>query len=261
MAYISTTDLKTYLGISGSGDDALLAQLNNAASARIDSFTGRTFWAGADTTKYFDPSRDIIGGILYLDADLSYLTSVTDGNSVSLTADIYHNPRNTTPWYALGLVSSSNLSWDYDDDVQNSITVIGRWAHMQQVAITALSRSTNVVTATCDPGVLSVGAAVSVVGCADATFNGNFTITATTTTSVTWAQTASNDTDTTATMLITPPDIVQAARRLAVWLYRQKDTQQGDADRPLLAGDGTIIMPTTLPQDVAQILTPYRRLI
>jgi hypothetical protein len=42
-------------------------------------------------------------------------------------------------------------------------------------------------------------------------------------------------------------------------MYRQKDTQSGDIDRPLLAGDGSIIMPTTLPLDVEKMLQPYIR--
>jgi hypothetical protein len=54
---------------------------------------------------------------------------------------------------------------------------------------------------------------------------------------------------------------VQACRRLAAFLYRQKDTQAGDTDRPILAGDGSVIMPTTLPQDVEMLLQPYMRIL
>jgi hypothetical protein len=53
-------------------------------------------------------------------------------------------------------------------------------------------------------------------------------------------------------------DIVQATLRLAVWLYRQKDTS-ADVDRPILASGGTIIMPSRLPADVEQIIAPYVR--
>ncbi len=133
---------------------------------------------------------------------------------------------------------------------------------MERANITAISRSAlNVVTATVTAPRLSVGASVFVVGVADTTFNGTFTVTANNGATITWAQTAGEDTDTTGVILYTPTDIVTACRRLAAWMYRQKDTQQGDADRPILAGDGSVIMPTTLPLDVEKILLPYTRLV
>lgn len=55
-----------------------------------------------------------------------------------------------------------------------------------------------------------------------------------------------------------PSDIKQACVRLTTWLYRQKDTT-ADVDRPLLAGDGTIVMPQSLPNDILAMIAPYRR--
>lgn len=262
-SYCSLTDLKTYLNVTSSTDDTLLQLMLDAATNRIDSFTGRTFQAASDSTRYFDPSCDIWQGELWLDDDLSYLTSILNGDSTNtnITADVYTNPRNRTPYYSLGIKTSSTVVWDYTDDTQNAISITGRWAFMERASITALSRSSNVVTATVTAPRLSVGASVFVLGCADATFNGTFTVTANTGSTVTWAQTAGNDTDTTAVMLWTPTDITTATRRLAAWMYRQKDTQQGDIDRPILAGDGSVIMPTTLPQDVAMLLLPYVKVV
>jgi hypothetical protein len=57
-----------------------------------------------------------------------------------------------------------------------------------------------------------------------------------------------------------PADITQACLRLSAWYYRQKDTT-ADADRPLLAGDGTIVMPSSMPRDVIAALSPYRKLV
>jgi hypothetical protein len=246
-----------------SADNALLQVLLEAATARINSRTGKTFQASADTTRRYDPSRDILRGELWLDAPLSYLTSVINGDAqnTDVTAHVYTNPRNTTPIYSIGMKTSSPYAWEYTTDVQDAIAVIGRFAWMTRIAITALSRSSNVVTATCNPGTLFVGATVYIVGCADTSFNGAFVLTAVTATTISWAQTAGDDTDTTAVLLTCPTDIVTACRRLAAWLYRQKDTQSGDQDRPLLAGDGTVIMPTTLPLDVEKLLQPYSALI
>lgn len=260
-SYCSLTDLKTYLNVTVSTDDALLQVMLDAATNRIDSRCGRTFQAAADTTRTFDPSIDLMRGELWIDDDLSYITTVTNGDSADITADVYHNPRNFTPYYSIGIKSSNATSWTYTNDVQDAISITGRWAYMERSNITALSRSTNVVTATVAAPRLSVGMTVFILGVADTSFNGSFVVTGNTGSAITWAQTGTNDTDSTGVMLYTPTDIVTACRRLAAWMFRQKDTQTGDADRPLLAGDGTIVMPTTLPLDVEKMLLPYTRFI
>jgi hypothetical protein len=60
--------------------------------------------------------------------------------------------------------------------------------------------------------------------------------------------------------LSAPADIAHACVRLAAYLYRQKDTQSDIGDLPRMSPDGVLLMPTRLPQDVAQMLAPYRRL-
>lgn len=264
MSYCLLADLKTYLGISSvSGDDALLQVMLDASTARIDSRTGRVFFAAADATLYFDPVSDVYNGLLWLNTDLSYITSVLNGDSskTNITDSIYTKPANQPAYYALGLLPSSSDSWQYSADSQNSLSVTGRWAYMDRAAITLISRSSNIVTATVYAPQISVGMQVAVVGIADANFNGTFTVTGNNGTQVTWAQTAGDDTDTTGVLLFAPVDIVTACRRLAAWMYRQKDTQQGDLDRPVLMGDGTVIMPTTLPIDVEELIRPYVRVI
>lgn len=52
------------------------------------------------------------------------------------------------------------------------------------------------------------------------------------------------------------PDIVNATRRLANWLYMQKDSQT-DNDRPILTPAGVTILPNKLPGDIATMLVPY----
>lgn len=260
-SYCSLTDLKSYLNITASTDDTLLQLMLDAATSRIDSRCGRSFQAAADTTHYFDPSRDLLNGELWLDDDLSHITQVLNGDGTDITTDLYHTPRNFTPWYLLGFKSSSSSFWQYETDTQDAISVTGRWAYMDRFAITSISRSSNVVTAQVVAPRLSVGASVFVLSVADSSFNGTFAIVSNTGSAITWAQTAANDTDTTGILLSPPNDIMTACRRLAAWMYRQKDNQNGDIDRPLLAGDGTVIMPTTLPLDVEKILMGYTKFI
>jgi len=55
-----------------------------------------------------------------------------------------------------------------------------------------------------------------------------------------------------------PAAIQEAARRLTVFLYRQKDSSS-DLDRPLLTGDGVTILPSIVPVDVRNVLEVYRK--
>jgi hypothetical protein len=52
-------------------------------------------------------------------------------------------------------------------------------------------------------------------------------------------------------------DIVQATVRLAAWLYRQKDSSEDGSDRAIRTPDGSLILPSRLPQDVLDYLEPY----
>ena len=87
MAYTDVSTLKQYLGITGNTDDALLSSLITRAQAAIDTYTGRTFEASADTTKYFDCLPPYVHGYeltwTTLGLDLCQITSVTNGNGRS----------------------------------------------------------------------------------------------------------------------------------------------------------------------------------
>jgi len=76
MAYTDAATLKTYLGVSGAGDDTLLTALIARAQSAIDAYTSRTFEASADTTRKFTVGKDTDGRKLYLDEDLSSITAI-----------------------------------------------------------------------------------------------------------------------------------------------------------------------------------------
>lgn len=130
MAYCTNTDVKTYLGISGSGDDTLLTALCTRAQAMVDRYCNRTFEASSNTNRTFDAVRDVSGRVLYLDEDLASINSVTNGDATTVTAAQYvTEPRVATPYYALRLLDSVNISWTYTTDHENAITVSGKWAY------------------------------------------------------------------------------------------------------------------------------------
>jgi hypothetical protein len=188
MAYTTTNEVKRYLGITSDDDNDLVADFITAAMAMIDNHTGYTFEAATDAARTFDAVADVEGAMLYVDP-LAAITSITNGDGTTVTSGQYTTqPRRFTPYYAIKLLSSSNVSWTYTTDPENAISITGRWAY-----------------------------------------------------------------STTA-----PAPIAQACKRLAGWLYRQKDTN-ADTDRPILAGDGNVIMPSRMPNDITAILNEYRR--
>ena len=131
MAYTTTAEVKTYLDISGAGDDALLSDLIDAAQTWIDKFTHRTFEAAADSTRYFDVSRrNVDGSMLWLDGDLAAITTVTNGDSIEVASDEYTTiPRNVTPFNRLRILSNSGKVWTYTTEWMDAISIVGKWAY------------------------------------------------------------------------------------------------------------------------------------
>ena len=131
MAYTDVISVRQYLDIAGSGDDALLGDLIDAAQQAIDVYTRRTWEATTDTTRYFDYSSENIEGLtLWLDADLCAITTVTNGDSVVVAAGERTTiPRNSTPYYAIRLLSDIGVTWTYSDEWMDAISIVGRWSY------------------------------------------------------------------------------------------------------------------------------------
>lgn len=188
MAYTTVAKVKDYLSISNTTDDVLLGALCNAAQKIVDAYTGRTFEAATDSTKYADAVADVDGLTLYLPCEFAAITSVTNGDGVAVASASYiTEPRNATPYYALKLKASKALTWTYTTDPENAITIVGKAAYSATAGY----------------------------------------------------------------------DIVQAATRLAAWMYRGKDSQVFDITaQPDM---GIITVPQGIPSDVKRLLAPYRR--
>lgn len=149
MAYITTSDLKNYMKISGSSDDTQLALFAARAQDVIESYTHRVFeWAGAGTVKKFTPVSYLDGGDLYDMYTLSLglhefyeLTSITNGDGVAIsTSDVVLLPQNITPKYAIRIKSSANVTWTYSTTIEESVSVTAKWAY-------SASASTDIVQA------------------------------------------------------------------------------------------------------------------
>jgi hypothetical protein len=133
VAYVSTANVKVYLGISETTDDTLLATLIGAAQAAIDSYCRQTFEASADSTRTFDPTcvyGYVRGRTLFLDYPLCAITTVTNGDTNVISSSNYvTEPRNVAPWYALTLKASATTIWTWTTTPENSISILGKWAY------------------------------------------------------------------------------------------------------------------------------------
>jgi hypothetical protein len=128
--YATLVNFKAYLAIDASDEDTVLNLALTHATALIDTHTHRTFVAGADSTRRFDALLDVDGLRLWLDLDLCQLTSVVNGDGVTVPPTaMLPEPAVGPPYYALTLKRSSGLSWTYDEDAEQAIVVTGRWAY------------------------------------------------------------------------------------------------------------------------------------
>lgn len=130
MAYATTTQVKTYLGLTVSSDDTLLGTLLLAAQKTIETHCGRVFEADTATVRYFtlaDLDRD--SGVLWLNGDLCTLTGVTNGDGTTVaTGDVQTMPINTPPWYALRINPAVGV-FTSGQNTADRIAITGKWAY------------------------------------------------------------------------------------------------------------------------------------
>lgn len=120
--YIQLEDLKRYLKITGTSDDAILYDAMLAAQEAIEAYCGRSFIA-TTATRYYSRA-DIHSGRLWLDDDLLTVDVLYNGDSSILSSDYYRlHPRNAAPYHAIALTSTASWYLDLDND----IAVAGTW--------------------------------------------------------------------------------------------------------------------------------------
>lgn len=128
MDYATVEDLKTYLHITGTAHDALLADLITRASRLIDDHCGRWFGTVSQTRTYDAVGLHLSGRLLLLDADLYSLTSIQNGDGATITpADVILRPLNWPPYFGVSLKQGSGFRWGYTGDPEGAITVTGQW--------------------------------------------------------------------------------------------------------------------------------------
>jgi len=125
--YTTWAAVKTYLDISGTGDDALGALLVNRVTDAIDRYCRRRFRA-VTATRTFDVP---VGDTLFLDEDLLSITTLTNGDSNAITATSYVLlPKNIFPKYAIKLTENTSTVWEGSTTTDfQVISVAGSWGY------------------------------------------------------------------------------------------------------------------------------------
>lgn len=139
MAYVSVADMKTFLEITSSSDDALLADMIESASRTVDHMVNRTFEATTTTTRKFTPLPQWYGGniqsdgrTLMFDEDLCALTSITNGDgNVIPSTEYYLVAPNSTVYYGVALKTLSTYNWTYTGSPEQSVLITGKWAYSE----------------------------------------------------------------------------------------------------------------------------------
>lgn len=136
-AYSCLRDARASVNVgsaSNTSEDAYLLDALRTASARIEALTGIEFTPRIAT--YYQDALgthiDTAEDVLYLNAPLLEVTSVTDGAGQALVQgtafEMY--PRNATPAAGLRIIYNSGYYWTYyTDDWRDAITVTGVWGH------------------------------------------------------------------------------------------------------------------------------------
>lgn len=136
MTYPTASDLGRYLGIDNQADADLITLFRAAAIDYIEGPDGaqRIYEAAADATRVFDAVRDVDGQMLILDHDLISVTTLTNGDGVTISASAYTlegigGERNQAPYRRIRLKTSSALTWRYTTDPEGAISLLGRWGY------------------------------------------------------------------------------------------------------------------------------------
>jgi hypothetical protein len=130
--YIELLDAKKYLGIEATNekDDVLLEKAIEQSKAWIDGFCLRTFEASVATTRYLNAVENVLGRQLLLDRDLCTISSIVNGNAVTVNSSQYTTlPINETPYWGIVLKASAGINWTYSLDPEGAIVIVGKWAY------------------------------------------------------------------------------------------------------------------------------------
>lgn len=138
-SYATLLELKNFMtprGLSSSNittdtnDDSIMSVLLETVSRYVDDQCHRTFYPRFET-RYFDiPEEQTNDTILFMDDDLLSITTLTNGDSSTITSTQYVlYPKNTYPKQWIKLLGSSSIMWQASSygDNESAISLAGLW--------------------------------------------------------------------------------------------------------------------------------------
>lgn len=152
--YCTLDALKSELGETGTTNDARLRRYIASASQAIEDATGRTF-VPVTATKYFDVP-DCNDRLFLAYEDLLSLTTLTDQTGTITSGYYWLYPLNMTPKHSIVLDTTTlGRGFEYDDDPNKAITVMGRWGYCEDTVATGLTLGAAIASTTATGIVLS----------------------------------------------------------------------------------------------------------
>lgn len=145
-AYATLEAIRAAAQIRGSGSDAVLTYLIEAASREIERAMHRWFVPRTETRQYSWPQGSGNSYSLYLDADLLSVSTLTkEGeNAVAIAStDYFLEPVNEgPPYWRIDIDRASNAFFDSDPNTpQRSIRVTGSWGYTNDTQAVGVTTS------------------------------------------------------------------------------------------------------------------------
>jgi len=126
VAYVTAAEIKAFADITDTDQDALLDDLALAASERIDRFTG-TWFASETMTLEHDYYES---HLLRLRCDLLTVTTLTNGDGTTITADKYWlDPVSGPPYRRIEIKPTSGVVFTYSGTAKRAISIEGTWGY------------------------------------------------------------------------------------------------------------------------------------
>lgn len=119
-----------YQKIISNSDDPLILEIIRSVCEDIERIGQRSYVPRIETI-YRDAVADVLDdGILLLEDDLLEVTTLTNGDGTVIASDDYYfEPRHKTPYWGIGLLGSSGLTWQYQEDSEDAISIVGVWGY------------------------------------------------------------------------------------------------------------------------------------
>ena len=288
--YCTYEDLVEYQNLDADGDitlsEAEIDELRNyctIASRQVDLYTNRQFYPRSEVRYYDWPEGDL--GVLYIDEDLLEVDELTtDNDNTTISSDDYFLMRsgsyNETPYNRIVLnQNGDNTTFEYSDTHQRSQKVDGIWGYHGQWddawrdsddtvqnagGITAADTTIEVADADGDDShgfaprfkvqqLIKIGDEYLYILDKDETSD-ELTVRRGVNGTTASAHSNGDDIDVYQPM----DDIYRAARRIAAWLYSQRDAPMTRTIQRTETGI-TVELPEGLPRDVELTLQNYVR--